>query len=61
MPERYFKIPIARGEKPSVKFKVLQDTKERGGLGAPDLTVADALCAFIWLKEWLLQNKRLLV
>nr|GEZ82414.1 hypothetical protein [Tanacetum cinerariifolium] len=52
---------IWQGKKPRVKYKILQDAKERGGLGLPDLKVYHAACCFVWLKEWMyLQNRRLL-
>lgn len=49
------------GGKPQIKYKVLQDGKERGRLGLPDLKFYFATYCPAWVKEWmLLRNRRLL-
>lgn len=42
-----------------VKYKILADAKDRGGLGLPDFKLYFAACCLVWMKEWiLLRNKR---
>lgn len=36
-------------EKPGVKYKLLQDAKERGGLGLPDLKLHFIACCLMWI------------
>ena len=42
-------------------MKILQDAKERGGLGLPDLKAYFSACFLMWMKDWMsLKNRRLL-
>lgn len=44
---------------PRIKFKILSDAKERGGLNLPDLELYHDASALTWIQEWiLLQNKK---
>ena len=53
---------IWQGKKPRIKFKLLQDAKERGGLGLPDFKLYSEACCFLWIREWLtLENQKLLL
>lgn len=49
------------GKKASLNYEVLQDAKERGGLGLPDLKLYFSSCYLVWMKVWiLLRNRRFL-
>lgn len=52
---------IWQEQKPHIKYKTLQDAREREreGLGLPDLKLYFAACGLVWMKEWL-GNRRLL-
>lgn len=51
---------IWAGKKPRIKYKVLCDSKGRGGLGLPDLELYHDACALTWIQEWILvQNKKI--
>uniref|UniRef100_A0A670K5X3 Reverse transcriptase domain-containing protein n=1 Tax=Podarcis muralis TaxID=64176 RepID=A0A670K5X3_PODMU len=48
---------VWQGKKPRIKFKILTDSKERGGFALPDLRLYYESAAFCWLKDWfLLEN-----
>lgn len=48
-------------QKTRIKSKFLQDAKERGGLGLPNLKVYFGACCLLWMKERItLENKELL-
>lgn len=44
---------VQRDEKLWVKYKMLQDAKERVGLGLPDLKFYFAACCLAWIKYWM--------
>lgn len=49
------------GRKPRIKYKILVDAKERGGLQLPDLQLYHETCCLVWVREQiLLRNKKLL-
>ena len=45
---------IWQGKKPRIKFKLLQDDKEKGGFGLLDLRLYYEACGVMWLKEWII-------
>uniref|UniRef100_A0A670K665 Reverse transcriptase domain-containing protein n=1 Tax=Podarcis muralis TaxID=64176 RepID=A0A670K665_PODMU len=45
---------VWQGKKPRIKFKILTDTKNRGGFALPDFKLYYEAAAFCWMKEWLL-------
>lgn len=47
-------FPDLCGKGKIVMYKVLQDTKERGELGLPDLKLYFAACCLGWVQECLL-------
>uniref|UniRef100_A0A8D0KLK4 Reverse transcriptase domain-containing protein n=1 Tax=Salvator merianae TaxID=96440 RepID=A0A8D0KLK4_SALMN len=52
---------IWQGKKPRIRFKLMQDAKERGGLGLPNLKLYFAACCLSWIVKWFwLRDKRLL-
>uniref|UniRef100_A0A8D0E7E3 ribonuclease H n=1 Tax=Salvator merianae TaxID=96440 RepID=A0A8D0E7E3_SALMN len=52
---------IWQGKKPRIRFKLMQDAKERGGLGLPNLKLYFAACCLSWIAKWFwLRDKRLL-
>ena len=52
---------IWQGKKPRIKFKSLQDAKERGGLGLPDLKLYFKACCLMWIRDWImLENQKML-
>lgn len=49
------------GKKPRVKFKIMVDDMNRGGLQVPNLELYHDAVALVWIKEWLtLRNKKIL-
>uniref|UniRef100_A0A670I4H7 Reverse transcriptase domain-containing protein n=1 Tax=Podarcis muralis TaxID=64176 RepID=A0A670I4H7_PODMU len=44
---------IWQGKKPRVKFKILTDTKERGGFALPDLKIYYEASCLCWVKTWI--------
>lgn len=52
---------IWAGKKPRIKFKVMCDKKDRGGLSLPKFELYHDVCALAWITEWVLtQYKKLL-
>lgn len=50
---------IWQDKKPRVKFKVMCDVKERGGLQVPNLKIYFEAVCLAWIKEWItLDNKK---
>lgn len=46
---------------PRVKYKLLQDAKEKGWLAFPNLKLYFEACCLVWIKDWMtLKNERLL-
>lgn len=60
MAEEHIKYVVARGKNQGLS-KILQDAKERGGLGLPDLKLYFAACCLAWMKEWELLISRSLL
>lgn len=49
------------GKKPKIKFKILCDAKERGGLQLPNLELYHEAVCLSWIKDWIIvDNKKLL-
>lgn len=49
------------GKKPRVKFKILCDTKDRGGLQLPNLEIYHEVACLTWISNWInLTNPKIL-
>ena len=52
---------IWQGKRPRIKYKILIDSRERGGFALPDLKLYYEAACLCWIKEWItLKNTRLL-
>uniref|UniRef100_A0A670JNS3 Reverse transcriptase domain-containing protein n=1 Tax=Podarcis muralis TaxID=64176 RepID=A0A670JNS3_PODMU len=52
---------IWQGRRPRIRFKLLTDRKERGGLAVPDLKLYYEVACLCWVKDWItLENTDLL-
>lgn len=49
---------IWAGKKARIKYKILIDSKERGGLQLPDLQLYYDACCLLWSRDWILLNKK---
>lgn len=47
--------------KPRIKYKLLQNAKERGGLELPDLKLYFEACCLVWTKVWVILKNRWLL
>lgn len=45
-------------KKARIKYKILIDSKERGGLQLPDLQLYYDTCCLLWTRDWMLLKKK---